>query len=181
MLRKHSAKIKNSTLYQFTSQYDDEYYTDQITPNTWDFPFDQDPEVESHNLQFVFGLTGIELLMFGTGETLDEKNSKSKTQTNYQSNQFMKSIMGRLHLNYLGNKSQPHDEEYVCTKEENWEIKYSRRLLRNIRTVSGGTMVITASGIGNEILFESKPTDNVLFGDDVSYLLIYLLLIIYYY
>jgi hypothetical protein len=179
---KEIEKMKMSTLYEFTSPYDDEAILDQqLSPNTWDIPFDEDPEVETHHLRFVFGLTGVELLMFGTGETLDEKNTSAaaasstmkgmKSQSSHPPpphHHFMKCIMSRLHLNYLGNKSQPHDDLFSCSKEENWEVKYSRRLLRNIRTVSGGTMILTVSGIGNDLLYESKPIDTVLYDNDIG-------------
>jgi len=48
---------------------------------------------------------------------------------------------------------------------ENWEFNYDRRLFRDIRTISGGVMMVTASAIGGEILYDAQPTDGSIYKE----------------
>ena len=45
----------------------------------------------------------------------------------------------------------------------NWALKLDRRLFRDVRTISGGVLIIVASVVGNEILFDASPTDGSIY------------------
>ena len=161
---KEAARAYRAKLIEFTTPYDDDHRGDRVIPNTWDIPFDTDDEAETHTLKFAFALTGNELLTFGTGESLDERKVQKKHDQNYEATLFMKNVMSRMSIVFKGTKSAPQDESVHCKVDENWELKYNRKLLRDVRTVSGGIMAITAYGYGDEILFESKPTDQTVYS-----------------
>ena len=73
-----------------------------------------------------------------------------------------------MHIKFKGSAGNPLKDECTAIDEANWNVFYNRRLIRDVRTVSGGVMVITASAIGNEILFEAQPTDHSLYKKEVS-------------
>ena len=160
---KEAAREYRAKLVEFSTPYDDDHKGHRVIPNTWDVPFDTDEEVETNTLKFAFALTGNELLMFGAGESLDERKVHKKHDQTYQANLFMKNVMSRMSIVFKGTKSAPQDEAVHCKVDDNWELTYNRKLLRDVRTVTGGIMVITANGYGDEILFESKPTDHTVF------------------
>jgi hypothetical protein len=43
-------------------------------------------------------------------------------------------------------------------------ISYDRRLLRDVRTVSDGVVVVTVSAIGEELQYDAEPTDGSIFS-----------------
>jgi hypothetical protein len=76
---------------------------------------------------------------------------------------FMWNILSRLHMVFKGSVAYPYSKECNADKESNWYVKYDRRLVRDIRTISGGVLVVSVSAIGNELLFEAEPTDGSIF------------------
>ena len=158
---KEEAKEIANKLLTFKSKFDDDYINYTRPRQIADIPFENDPEVVRKSMEFEFGLTGDELLIFGAGESIDHDSSRK--DSNYEASLFMKNVMNRLFIVFKGSKSNPHREDKCCTEQENWEIKYNRKLLKDIRTITGGVMVVIASAIGGEILFEAKPTDNLLY------------------
>ena len=158
---KAEAKEIANKLLKFKSKFDDDYVNYARPRQVADTPFDEDPEVVHHELDFDFGLTGDELLTFGSGESIDHNTKRN--DSNYESSLFMKNVLNRLQISFNGSKSDPHNEEQSCVDQDMWEVKYNRKLLRDVRTITGGVMVVVASAIGEEILFDAKPTDNLLY------------------
>lgn len=160
---KAEAKEIANKLLQFKSKFDDDYINYSRPRQIADIPFDEDPEVIHTVIDFDFGLTGNELLTFGTGESID--HTSKRNDSNYESTLFMKNVLNRLHISFKGSKNDPHKTDKPCVDQDMWEAKYNRKLLRDVRTVTGGVMVVVASAVGDEILFEAKPTDNLLYTD----------------
>lgn len=160
---KAEAREIANKLLTFKSKFDDDYINYSRPRQVADIPFDEDPEVVHHELDFDFGLTGNELLTFGSGENIDHNTKRN--DSNYESTLFMKNVLNRLQMCFNGSKNDPHKEDQCCVDQDMWEVKYNRRLLRDVRTITGGVMVVIASAIGDEILFEAKPTDNLLYTD----------------
>jgi hypothetical protein len=69
------------------------------------------------------------------------------------------------HLSPLqGSLAAPFDRHLNANDAENWEVQYVRKLVRDVKTVSKGVMVVTASAIGGELLFEGEPLDNTVYS-----------------
>ena len=160
---KAEAKELAEKLLEFKSKFDDDYIHYARPRQIEDIPFDSDPEVIHTELEFDFGLTGNELLTFGSGEKMDTHSNRN--DSNYEASLFMKNVLNRLQVNFKGVKSDPHNRETPCTDQDLWEVNFNRKLLRDVRTITGGVMVVIASAIGDEILFEAKPTDNLLYTE----------------
>jgi hypothetical protein len=160
----HARNIRIANHRYDDNRFDDKHIAEKEIALDDDLPFEDDPDVELHNFQITFGLTGDEMLVFGTGETLDEKKARSKRDQDYSSNSFMKNVLNRMHLVFKGSSTDPFDTSCYVTDEAKWEIKYSRRLLRDVRTISGGVMVVTASGYGGEILYEAESMDTLIYS-----------------
>lgn len=167
--RKRRAKelfdFENSQLIEFTSPYNDAY--DKVN---FEESVDERDRFKSHTLSLTISLTGTELLIFGTGETIETKRALAQTRSAqaFNPNTFMKNVLGRLSIIFEGNKEDPLNPSNSCIDNSKWLIKYNRRLFRDVRTISGGVMVIVASAIGSEILFESKPTDYSIYTEVCS-------------
>ncbi len=63
-----------------------------------------------------------------------------------------------------GSIAFPYAADCHAEKPENWTLKYDRRLFRDVRTISGGVVVVSAAVVGKEILFEAEPTDGSIFN-----------------
>lgn len=63
-----------------------------------------------------------------------------------------------------GSTSSPFERSRNANDPENWEVQYVRKLVRDVKTVSKGVMVVTASAIGGELLFEAEPLDNSVYS-----------------
>ena len=59
-------------------------------------------------------------------------------------------------MKFKGTSSQPFSKQCKADNVDNWEISFDRRLFRDIRSISGGVMVVTASSVGGEILFDAE-------------------------
>lgn len=111
-----------------------------------------------------YRLTGTELLIFGSSESSDSSRVHILTAgKGLHPSAFLWNILCRLVVEFKGSKSNPYAEQCSVADPNSWSIRYQRRLLRDVRTISGGVMVINASAIGGEILYESKPTDNSIY------------------
>ena len=62
-----------------------------------------------------------------------------------------------------GSKSNPFSIECNAADHENWDVLFERKILHEIRTISGGVMEISVSAVGTELLFDSHPTDGSIF------------------
>lgn len=63
-----------------------------------------------------------------------------------------------------GSTNSPFERHLNANDAENWELQYVRKLVRDVKTVSRGVMVVTASAIGGELLFEAEPLDNSVYS-----------------
>jgi hypothetical protein len=63
-----------------------------------------------------------------------------------------------------GSTASPFERQLNANDAENWEVQYVRKLVRDVKTVSKGVMVVTASAIGGELLFEAEPLDNSVYS-----------------
>ena len=63
-----------------------------------------------------------------------------------------------------GSNIAPFEKHLNANEAENWEIQYNRKLVRDVKTVSKGVMVLTVSAIGTELLFEAEPLDNTVYS-----------------
>lgn len=63
-----------------------------------------------------------------------------------------------------GSTNSPFERYLNANDTENWELQYVRKLVRDVKTVSRGVMVVTASAIGGELLFEAEPLDNSVYS-----------------
>jgi len=113
-----------------------------------------------------FCLTATELSVFGTSEALEERKISMSTKTTGESHPsaFMWNILSRMKPQFLGIASAPYSKDTKADNEENWEVHFDRRLLRDIRSITGGVMVITASAVNGGILYDTEPTDGSIFN-----------------
>jgi hypothetical protein len=58
----------------------------------------------------------------------------------------------------------PFERHLNANDAENWEVQYVRKLVRDVKTVSKGVMVVSASAVGGELLFEAEPLDNTVYS-----------------
>lgn len=93
--RAHNAKV-----IVFTSPYDDAYV--KHNPNAAREPIEYPDETKKHSFTMSFGLTGSELLIFGSGETLESNRTipQSKLPTSFNPATFMKNVINRLHVTF---------------------------------------------------------------------------------
>ena len=112
-----------------------------------------------------FCLTATELSIFGVSEALEERkiSMSSKTTGESHPSAFMWNVLSRLKAVFKGSASQPFSKETKADDAANWDLTFDRRLLRDIRSISGGVMVVTASAVNGGILFDTEPTDGSIF------------------
>ena len=110
-------------------------------------------------------LTGFELGIFGVTRILDDHkvalNSNNAAAPN--PSDFMWNVINRMILSFKGDPNEPYHKKCSAENIKNWEIDYDRRLMRDIRTVSGGVMVVTVSATGKELLFDAEPTNGSIY------------------
>lgn len=58
----------------------------------------------------------------------------------------------------------PFEQQLNANEAESWEVQYVRKLVREVKTVSKGVMVVSASAIGGELLFEAEPLDHAVYS-----------------
>ena len=110
-------------------------------------------------------LTATELSIFGTAEALGERKISMSTKTSGESHPaaFMWNVLSRLKPTFSGSTSEPYSRGCKADDPENWEIVYDRRLLRDVRSISGCVMTVDALCINGEILYKCEPTDGAIF------------------
>lgn len=116
-------------------------------------------------LAFTFRLTCSELLIFGTAEPIEGvKMSMNKLSSgeNHPS-AFMWNVLSRMHLVFAGSTAAPYSKGCKADDKTNWELRYDRRLLRDIRTISGGVVMVTASAVGEELVYVADPTEGSIY------------------
>ena len=117
-------------------------------------------------LTFTFSLMGIELLIFGSTELLDDmqKISSMKSKKAFQASKFMRNVLGRLSLHFKGHLAgNVYNLHTNVLDKSQWDITFDRRLFRDVRTISGGVLIVSASVIGSEILFDAHPTEGSIY------------------
>jgi len=63
-----------------------------------------------------------------------------------------------------GSNTAPFERHLNANDQDNWDIQYNRKLVRDVKTVSRGVMVLACSAIGTELLFEAEPLDNAVYS-----------------
>ena len=117
-------------------------------------------------IPLMYRLTVAELNVFGSA---DVKNGDRKVALNNSASgsdhpsSFMWNVFNRLHIDFRGSTANPFAAECSADNPRSWSVRYDRRLLRDIRTISGGVMIITVSAVGNELLYEAEPTDGSIY------------------
>jgi hypothetical protein len=62
-----------------------------------------------------------------------------------------------------------YDTNINVLDKNQWDINFDRRLFRDVRTISGGVLIVTASTVGSEILFDAAPTEGSIYKKVISY------------
>ena len=108
-----------------------------------------------------FRLTCSELLTFGTAEPLEgiKLSMNAKTSGDNHPSAFMWNVLLRMTLIFAGSTSAPFSKHCRADDKENWELRFDRRLLRDIRSISGGVVMVVASCVGDELVYECEPTE----------------------
>eukprot|EP01041_Mallomonas_annulata_P001768 gene1768-3428_t len=111
-----------------------------------------------------YKLSNIELLIFGSAGMIDEPRISLTTGGRGRHPAgFMWNILTRLQIIFKGSKANPYSKMCNAIDPDNWSITYERKLLRDIRTISGGVMTVTASAVGTELVYDSKPTEGSIY------------------
>jgi len=110
-------------------------------------------------------LTVSEIAIFGTADVMGERKiALSNKSGESHPAAFMWNVLARLNVTFKGSISDPYGKYGKADDAANWNIQYDRRLFRDVRTITGGVMVITTSAIGEELLFEAEPTDGSIYS-----------------
>ena len=73
-----------------------------------------------------------------------------------------------------GSSNSPFEKELNANDKENWSIEFIRKLARDVKTVTNGVMILSASAIGGELLFESEPVDTSVYSKVIlTHLMLY--------
>lgn len=56
----------------------------------------------------------------------------------------------------------PYNALCAADGAQNWEMNYDRKLIRDIKAISGIVMVLSVSAVSDELVFESQPTDTTI-------------------
>lgn len=103
-------------------------------------------------------------MVFGSAKVMEEHNvSMSALPGLNHPAEFMLNVISRLKVTFKGDLLDPYNSKSTASNRMNWEVTYDRRLFRDIRTVTGGVMMITASVIGSQVLFDAEPTDGSIY------------------
>ena len=152
----HPKSMKGDELIDFSKFFEDEEFFD-TTDNTV-YPS------AVHSMSF--SLTGQELLVFGSAKVMEEHSvSMSAFPGKNHPAEFMFNIINRLNVKFHGDLSDPYNRSCSAMFAGSWELEYDRKLFRDIRTISGGVLMLTASAIGGEILFDAEPTDGSIYKE----------------
>lgn len=124
-----------------------------------------DPD-EPVAVNLYFSLTGAELQIFGATEGFDQKkvqlsNSRKKNLAHPET--FIWNVLSRLSIVFKGSKKTPFHRVCSANDANNWEVKYNRSLLREVKTITKCAMVVTVSATGGELFFEGEPVNNTVF------------------
>lgn len=109
-------------------------------------------------------LTASDLATFGAIECLDEHRTialSSNTKTPHPS-AFVWNILSRMKVTFKGTLDDAYNKQCSADVSSNWAVEYDRVLIRDVKAISGIVMVISASAVGDEIVFESTPTDTAI-------------------
>lgn len=111
-----------------------------------------------------YRLTVAELNVFGSSEIKGERKiALAGASGDNHPSAFMWNILSRLWIDFKGLISDPYSRVCNADVASNWSIRYDRRLFRDIRNISGGVLIITATVVGNEILYEAEPTEGSIY------------------
>lgn len=131
---------------------------------------DDDEEIDESKLLPVkiylnYLLTVSEVAIFGTADVMGERKiALSKKSGESHPAAFMWNVLARLNVTFKGSISDPYGKYGKADDPGCWNIQYDRRLCRDVRTITGGVMVVTTSAIGEELLFEAEPTDGSIYS-----------------
>ncbi|KAJ1418333.1 hypothetical protein B484DRAFT_142728 [Ochromonadaceae sp. CCMP2298] len=109
-----------------------------------------------------YRLTSSELSIFGAAELVEKKISLS--QNNRQSDQehpetSLWNVLSRLQIFFKGSTQSPFEKGANANDSSCWRMELVRRLVREVKPVSQGVLILTASAIGGELLIEGEPLD----------------------
>ena len=68
-----------------------------------------------------------------------------------------------LSLPFQGAIKNPFNPLCSALDLDNWILSYDRLLIRTVRNISGGIVVVTAAATDIELVFEAEPTSQVVF------------------
>jgi hypothetical protein len=179
--RKATRKSKKETLIDY-SQYEDDsdgdYDSEDETPEETALREEEEKNkraniketiYEPFVIRLTYRLTQSELSIFGTADLMGTQKialpSKGKGMEYNNPASYMWNIMARLFIKFKGNALDPYSEDCHADTQEHWSISYDRRLVRDVRNISGGVLVVTIQAIGNELLYEVQPTDKAVYSE----------------
>lgn len=179
--RKATRKSKRETLIDY-SQYEDDsdcdYDSEDETPEETLLREEEERKKKANIKEIVYDpfiihlsyrLTQSELAIFGTADLMGTQKialpSKGKGMEYNNPASYMWNIMARLFIKFKGNALDPYAEDCHADNQDHWSISYDRRLVRDVRNISGGVLVVTIQAIGNELLYEVTPTDKAVYTE----------------
>lgn len=95
----------------------------------------------------------------------------TKTTGESHPSAFMWNVLSRMKAVFKGNAGNPFAGASKADDRDQWELTFDRRLLRDIRSITGGVMVVSAAAVNGGVLYETEPTDGSIFDHVGSKLL----------
>ena len=124
------------------------------------------PRMPPAQLTMKYQLTDSELLIFGTSDKVDGKTVRlGGDSTVEHPATFAWNILSRLHVVFKGESKNPFNPVVSALDLDNWCLTYDRLLLKAVRNVSGGIVVVSAAAVDVDLLYEASPTSQEIYKE----------------
>jgi len=124
------------------------------------------PRMPPAQLTMKYQLTDSELLIFGTSDKVDGKTVRlGGDSTVEHPATFAWNILSRLHVVFKGESKNPFNPAVSALSLDNWCLTYDRLLLKAVRNVSGGIVVVSAAAVDVDLLYEASPTSQEIYKE----------------
>ena len=64
-----------------------------------------------------------------------------------------------------GSLSDPYSKTCNIIDPRSWCVEYERKLMREMKTISGGPMAVTVSAVGTELMYDSAPANGSIYKE----------------
>lgn len=122
---------------------------------------EEEEDFDPIEINLSYRLTSSEISIFGASDFSELKKvalSRRQVGMDDHPETFVWNILNRLRVFFKGSEKTPY-QDIGAQDPANWEMHYVRKLTREVKTVSKEVLVLEASAVGGELIFEPESVD----------------------